>query len=52
MHTTLGLLMLVAGSACWAAPSMATAILTGVALRCYLANLLVVGPPTTPGSER
>jgi hypothetical protein len=25
--------------------SMAMAILTGVALLCYLANLLVVGPP-------
>ena len=32
--------------------SMAMAILTGVALLCYLANLLVVGPPATPGSER
>ena len=31
--------------------SMAMAILTGVALLCYLANLLVVGPPTTPGRE-
>jgi hypothetical protein len=27
--------------------SMAMAILTGVALLCYLANLLAVGPPAT-----
>jgi hypothetical protein len=26
---------------------MAMAILTGVALLCYLANLLVAGPPAT-----
>jgi hypothetical protein len=32
--------------------SMAMAILSGVALLCYLANLLVVSPPATPGSER
>ena len=31
--------------------SMAMAILTGVALLCYLANLLVAGPPAAPGSE-
>lgn len=32
--------------------SMAMAIFTGMALLCYLANLLVVGPPATPGRER
>lgn len=32
--------------------SMAMAILTGVALLCYLANLLVVSPPATLGSKR
>ena len=30
---------------------MAMAILTGVALLCYLANLLVVGPTATPGER-
>ncbi len=29
-----------------AGASMAMAVLTGVALLCYLANLLVAGPPT------
>jgi hypothetical protein len=32
--------------------SMATAILTGVALLCYLANLLAVGPRATTGEAR
>jgi hypothetical protein len=31
---------------------MAMATLTGVALLCYLANLLVVSPSAAPGSER
>jgi hypothetical protein len=32
-----------------AGASMAMAVLTGVALLCYLANLLMVGPAAVPG---